>query len=188
MPDADPGAALKRAAMAEAPAKALEGADAAPDESLIAPLEECSVCLNGLERPTITPCAHWFCRRVPSSGNKPPALKPLRSPRSCTSCAHVPHRIRCLLITSGLMQVVLLAGSASWLWRRRKPAVRCAARPSQSRACAKASRQQQSMESTLQQLQKKKLWCRIRGDWPMGGPLEAPLAAAVSRGCCLSPS
>ena len=35
---------------------------AAPDESLVAPQEECSVCLNGFERPTITPCGHWFCR------------------------------------------------------------------------------------------------------------------------------
>ena len=37
-------------------------AAAAPDESLVAPQEECSVCLNGFERPTITPCGHWFCR------------------------------------------------------------------------------------------------------------------------------
>ena len=36
--------------------------EAAPDEGLLAPDEECSVCLNAFERPTITPCSHWFCR------------------------------------------------------------------------------------------------------------------------------
>ncbi|CAL5222943.1 g5380 [Coccomyxa viridis] len=36
--------------------------EAAPDEGLIASDEECSVCLNAFERPTITPCSHWFCR------------------------------------------------------------------------------------------------------------------------------
>ena len=77
MPDVGPGAALRRAAKAGAPAKAPEGTDAAPDETLIAPLEECSVCLNGFERPTIRPCAHWFCRRVQSSGNKLPCCKAL---------------------------------------------------------------------------------------------------------------
>ncbi len=33
------------------------------DESLVAPLDlECSICLDGLERPVQTPCNHWFCR------------------------------------------------------------------------------------------------------------------------------
>ena len=192
MPDVGPGAALRRAAKAEAPAEALEGTDAAPDETLIAPLEECSVCLNGFERPTITPCAHWFCRRVQSSGHKLPCFEalpgPCRALAHATGRAHVLHHKGCLLNNTGLMQVVLLAGSAFWLWLRREPAARCAARPSQSRVCAEACRQQQSGECTLQRLQTRKLWCRIRGGWPIGEPLEALLAAAVSRGCCLSPS
>lgn len=74
MPDVGPGAVRRRAATAAAPAKPLGGANAAPDGSLVAPLEECSVCLNGFERPTIIPCNHWFCRRVQSSGNVPAAL------------------------------------------------------------------------------------------------------------------
>ena len=37
----------------------------APDAGLIAPDEECSVCLNAVERPNITPCSHWFCWSVP---------------------------------------------------------------------------------------------------------------------------
>ena len=36
--------------------------EAATLDGLIAPNEECAVCLNPLERPTITPCSHWFCR------------------------------------------------------------------------------------------------------------------------------
>ena len=36
---------------------------AAPDKDLMAPeLEGCSICLNFLEQPTITPCGHWFCK------------------------------------------------------------------------------------------------------------------------------
>ena len=68
MPD---GTALRRTAKAKASAKESQGADTAQDESLVAPLEECSVCLNGFERPTMTPCAHWFCRRVQSSSTMP---------------------------------------------------------------------------------------------------------------------
>lgn len=37
-----------------------DGADA----TLVAPLEECPICFNELERPTRTPCQHWFCRRA----------------------------------------------------------------------------------------------------------------------------
>ena len=75
MPDVGHGTVPRRAAKAEVPAETPQGANAAPDESLIAPLEECSVCLNGFERPTITPCAHWFCRRVLLSGNMPPCCE-----------------------------------------------------------------------------------------------------------------
>ena len=64
MPDVRLIAGLRRALKPNAPAEAPEGADAAPDDSLVAPLKECSVCLNGFERPTFTPCAHWFCRCV----------------------------------------------------------------------------------------------------------------------------
>ena len=33
------------------------------DPNLVAPLEECSICLNhDMERPCRTPCQHWFCR------------------------------------------------------------------------------------------------------------------------------
>ena len=46
---------------APAEAAAVEEAGAG-DARLVAPQEECSVCLNDFERPTITPCSHWFCR------------------------------------------------------------------------------------------------------------------------------
>ncbi len=63
MPNLEQGPGRKRvreeACAAEAPAAAGE---AAPDKGLIAPDEECSVCLNAFERPNITPCSHWFCR------------------------------------------------------------------------------------------------------------------------------
>ena len=63
MPNLEQGRGRKRAreddGAAEAPAA--EG-EAAPDAGLIAPDEECAVCLNAFERPTITPCGHWFCR------------------------------------------------------------------------------------------------------------------------------
>ena len=33
------------------------------DPDLVAPYEECSICLNAdMERPCRTPCHHWFCR------------------------------------------------------------------------------------------------------------------------------
>lgn len=33
------------------------------DPDLVAPAEECSICLNSdMERPCKTPCQHWFCR------------------------------------------------------------------------------------------------------------------------------
>lgn len=35
------------------------------DPNLVAPSEECSICLNlDMERPCRTPCMHWFCRRA----------------------------------------------------------------------------------------------------------------------------
>ena len=34
----------------------------APIEHLIAPEDECYVCFNAYEQPTITSCGHWFCR------------------------------------------------------------------------------------------------------------------------------
>ena len=76
MPDVGHGAAARGVAKADALAEAPEGADTTPDESLVAPLEECSVCLNGFERPTMTTCAHWFCRCVQLSSNKPLCCKP----------------------------------------------------------------------------------------------------------------
>ena len=77
IPDLWPGQGRKRARMesnaAEAPAVA---AEAAPDEGLLAPDEECSVCLNAFERPTITPCSHWFCRYASTEG-QPVLLAPM---------------------------------------------------------------------------------------------------------------
>ncbi|KAI3434920.1 hypothetical protein D9Q98_002974 [Chlorella vulgaris] len=32
------------------------------DHSLVAPEEECPVCMDMLEAPSMTPCLHWFCR------------------------------------------------------------------------------------------------------------------------------
>ncbi|KAK9824040.1 hypothetical protein WJX72_007212 [[Myrmecia] bisecta] len=32
------------------------------DGTLVAPAEECAICLDALERPVRTPCSHWFCR------------------------------------------------------------------------------------------------------------------------------
>lgn len=33
------------------------------DPYLMAPYEECSICLNAdMERPCRTPCLHWFCK------------------------------------------------------------------------------------------------------------------------------
>ncbi len=41
----------------------------AADPNLVAPLEECSICLNhDMERPCRTPCLHWFCRCAASAG------------------------------------------------------------------------------------------------------------------------
>ena len=75
MPDVRPGQRRKRAReednAAQAPATAGE---AAPDEGLLAPDEECSVCLNAFERPTITPCSHWFCRSASTGRDVLPCL------------------------------------------------------------------------------------------------------------------
>ena len=32
------------------------------DCTLVAPLDDCPICFNELERPTRTPCLHWYCR------------------------------------------------------------------------------------------------------------------------------
>jgi hypothetical protein len=32
------------------------------DLSLVAPDEECAVCMDNFEAPCITSCSHWFCR------------------------------------------------------------------------------------------------------------------------------
>mgnify|MGYP001145376250 CR=1 FL=1 len=32
------------------------------DLSLVAPDEECPVCMDNFEGPCITPCHHWYCR------------------------------------------------------------------------------------------------------------------------------
>ena len=65
MPDVgdetDPRA--RGSARGQAGAAAAQPTEAALDRSLlVAPLEECPICLNGFERPSITPCSHWFCR------------------------------------------------------------------------------------------------------------------------------
>ena len=63
MPNLEQGQGRKRARQEDDAAKAPAVAGGAmQDEGLIAPDEECSVCLNAFERPTITPCSHWFCR------------------------------------------------------------------------------------------------------------------------------
>ncbi|PSC76011.1 helicase-like transcription factor isoform B [Micractinium conductrix] len=38
------------------------GVPQAADHSLVAPDEECAICIDMLEQPTLTPCDHWFCR------------------------------------------------------------------------------------------------------------------------------
>ncbi|KAI7843193.1 hypothetical protein COHA_003176 [Chlorella ohadii] len=52
------GAALRRRRLAADGA----GGMAPMDHSLVAPDEECSICLDVLENPTVTACMHWFCR------------------------------------------------------------------------------------------------------------------------------
>ena len=58
--DASRNAPAEAAAPEEASAAQAEAGF--PDKSLLAPQEECSICLNSFERPTVTPCSHWFCR------------------------------------------------------------------------------------------------------------------------------
>lgn len=62
VPDLRQGTGQRAGEAAKASAAGKAPANAAPDESLVAPVEECSVCLNDFERPSITTCGHWFCR------------------------------------------------------------------------------------------------------------------------------
>ena len=42
-----------------------ETSTVACDDELVAPDEDCPVCLNPFERPTRTACKHWFCLCAP---------------------------------------------------------------------------------------------------------------------------
>lgn len=33
-----------------------------PNSALVAGDNECSICLDALEFPALTPCQHWFCK------------------------------------------------------------------------------------------------------------------------------
>eukprot|EP00955_Chlamydomonas_euryale_P004653 49837-Chlamydomonas_euryale.AAC.1 len=38
------------------------GAAMEPDANLVSPEADCSICLDSMEHPVVTPCTHWFCR------------------------------------------------------------------------------------------------------------------------------
>ncbi len=69
------GRKAARRANKAAEASAAAGGDA-PDAGLIAPDEDCSVCLNAFEWRTIMPCSHWFCK---SASFCPPCLNSLKN-------------------------------------------------------------------------------------------------------------
>ncbi|KAK3264219.1 hypothetical protein CYMTET_27027, partial [Cymbomonas tetramitiformis] len=57
------GGSLKKAdlEMKQAEDKQAEGTEA-PNPKLVCPVEnECPICLEAPEQPTLTPCSHWFC-------------------------------------------------------------------------------------------------------------------------------
>ena len=58
-----PRDACMRAQDVKVPSLATEKqAPVGADPNLVAPLEECPICFNVLERPTRTACQHWYCR------------------------------------------------------------------------------------------------------------------------------